>query len=631
MRHLYAIAAREVVERRMLFATATACGFIPLQSAFFGLPGHDGRMVLAVATVDALLLGAAVLCGASVVGRDLAEDRLGFYFARPVSWWSIWGGKMAAAVLLSVGTALCAALPATLVEGFGGPLWRLGADRVTLAALLIVLLLVGLGHAASVAYRSRSPWLALDLVLILAVGAGGTRLVASLWHLGVLGGGAPLAALDTGVLILASAVVACLWTAGAMQVRFGRTDPRRGHAALSVALWGSTGVVLAGLWGYEVWVVAAGPSDLAAIHVAQAAPAGTWTIIAGPARHRGGFAPVLLYDTASGRYVRAGAFAEPVLSADGRRAAWFDAGLPPRRPARLRTATLDAAGAVADFALPDLEDPPRAFALSPSGARLATASPTTLTVWDLASPRVLASTPIPAGDQILQVAFVSEDAVRAFRRHEPVGRPADATLDLVEVDVPRAAAAVSLRIPTRGNAWVRMSPDTARLLVLDRIDHGVGVTLRDTKSGAAIATLVEPGTASGVNADFLSDGRIVVLENAREPRLRSFAPDGREERVVALGSVSIACDAGEIGPGEIAVSTWGASGALDTLIVDLAAGRVVRRETGLVPVESRRRLVGDPRARRAPTPDAPSLWWSRDRLVRIDPRTGVRTVVLTAG
>ena len=59
----------------------------------------------------------AIGLGASVIGEDLAERRLGFYFSRPLSGWAIWASKNLAAILITLGTGLVFVLPVALLSG----------------------------------------------------------------------------------------------------------------------------------------------------------------------------------------------------------------------------------------------------------------------------------------------------------------------------------------------------------------------------------------------------------------------------------------------------------------------------------------------------------------------------------
>jgi hypothetical protein len=250
MKHLYAIAAREIAERRALFALGLAVGLVPFLWPLNGFGGRVDREIFAAVTIDSFLLGAAALCGASVIGRDLAENRLGFYFVRPVPWWSIWGGKMLAAVGLALGSALLVALPVILVDGGAAPV---GHPFAIALAVLAAVLFVAVGHAASVAYRANSPLLILDLVLAPVVFGSGLMLVKRLVAQKALAphGWVPF---PMSIFVLAGAVSFAFLAAGAVQVRQGRTDPRRGHKALSLTLWLLLGTIVAALFGYGEWV-----------------------------------------------------------------------------------------------------------------------------------------------------------------------------------------------------------------------------------------------------------------------------------------------------------------------------------------------------------------------------------------
>ena len=62
-----------------------------------------------------------------------------------------------------------------------------------------------------------------------------------------------------GVGVAASVILA---VAPAWQLAHGRTDARRGHAALSRFVWVGLGAVLLVAAGYVAWVVSADPADL---------------------------------------------------------------------------------------------------------------------------------------------------------------------------------------------------------------------------------------------------------------------------------------------------------------------------------------------------------------------------------
>lgn len=122
---------RELSQRKNLWWAALAAGFIPMLLQV--LPGihyapAEIRDASALAISATFGLFIALLLGASVLARDLSEGRLGFDFTRPMGNVSIWAGRMSAAVLLALGGAIVAVLPATISGG--GVLRIFDADGV---------------------------------------------------------------------------------------------------------------------------------------------------------------------------------------------------------------------------------------------------------------------------------------------------------------------------------------------------------------------------------------------------------------------------------------------------------------------------------------------------------------------
>ncbi|HYN05715.1 MAG TPA: hypothetical protein VE359_24925, partial [Vicinamibacteria bacterium] len=175
MRKLLAVAARELRERWILFPASFVLGFNPLVLPAFGV---DRRVMpeLGLATSVLLGAGAAVVMGSTMLARDVSNGRLGFLFSRPLSWQTIWGGKWLAALVLVVSSGLLAAIPwmtaypLASIGGHHGDSWiRAMLDgQGALRFLLVIVLVVGFANFNATALRSRSPWLAFDLGLLLA-------------------------------------------------------------------------------------------------------------------------------------------------------------------------------------------------------------------------------------------------------------------------------------------------------------------------------------------------------------------------------------------------------------------------------------------------------------------------------
>jgi hypothetical protein len=236
---------------------------------------------------------------------------------------------------------------------------------------ILIVLAVGLANFGGTLFRSRSPWVALDLVLLLAAFWAIRRYVAPLWWYGVfVGAGAWIPAFSLTPLALA-------FVAGSVaQVAVGRTDLARAHRALPLGFWAVVGFTLASAAGYWTWVRSAGPAEVN-VQAVTRDPAGRWVYAEGSGRRQRGWYPHgFLIDTTSGRYAvrpepRRDRSQPPLgllFSADGRFAA-----LPQSDDRGAALSLFDLTGATPQLTEVALESSPppnwtTAFALSPSAA-----------------------------------------------------------------------------------------------------------------------------------------------------------------------------------------------------------------------------------------------------------------------
>ena len=90
MRHALVIARREIAEKRFVLFAALAFAALPFLLAAIPIARGSGGPRDVMDIVAGLLcigftLALALILGANVIGRDLSENRLSFYFSRPVS------------------------------------------------------------------------------------------------------------------------------------------------------------------------------------------------------------------------------------------------------------------------------------------------------------------------------------------------------------------------------------------------------------------------------------------------------------------------------------------------------------------------------------------------------------------
>jgi len=559
MKGFLAVFERELAERRLLAAMGLGFGIVavvlPLLPGFQRTGSTLAELRGGLAFAVALLLSAltAVYLGGSILASDLVERRLGFYFARPLSGWALWSGKIAAAVVLTFGTGLLALLPAVL---FGGDLslagyWslnRMGQPEGFFNVGVGLLFLLFAANAVSVMVRSRSPWIAADMGALILVWA----VLWSAWYRLVLAGVVDLARKPQGVDSVARAWAVWVWgplaalaAAGAAQVLLGRTDLRRAHRALSATLWSLLLALGIASQVFTLWMVSAGPGDLAGVTQAVAAPAGSspWIAITGPAMNRSGYNPGFLYNVDSGRVVRAGFglasrwWEAPVrISADGRRAVWLEYQERPfSSPLVLHRLDLDRPGArpvaTAISYQGIYQSMPKGFALSPDGRRIAAVRDDRLTVDDVATGRLLASVRLTGDLWSSRPAFVGPDHIRLYQfaarpsPPKPPFTPLDYDLDISELDLATGMMATTGRLSgVRGFVGIP-SPNGSRIIMRTRDQ----LQLHDARTGEPLAVL---GASKKASASFLSGGRIAVtnpsaLGGALE--LRVLAPDGVAE------------------------------------------------------------------------------------------------------
>ncbi len=619
MRGFLAVARREIVERRQVLYAAAVTSLVPLAvAAIRGLAGTDAaqlRTSIAFLAAAAFYLGIAAALGVSLIVPRIASRRIAFDLSRPVSETAIWAAGVAAATVLAVSSAVIATLP-TWLAGSTAVLGDLSEEPLPawlwlVAGLLGVPAIFAFFHFVALAFRSRSGWLAFDAASIALVGVG---LAAALSRLPSFLAPRPASHVAVGFVI--ASVVGLHW-AGRQSVVRGRTDVVRAHRAASERLWPVLGAAVVLANAYAIWVMAAGPSAVVSRGFwFRPADMGPWVEISGNAREA---SAELLYDTATGRFERTRTvdWRGPVLSGNGRRAAWVEAS-DRGGPKRLRTRALDDAnvGSVATRLL--FEGYPTLLELSEDGSRLATWENGVLAVHDLVSERTLASARVVRGEhEELRGLFVAPEVFRLYL----VG---DRAIEIMQIDARTRKLEHLGEIEGGAGLYFVTNASGSRLL-----EVGPGIRLYDGATGALLATLADEANRP-LWPRMLPDGRIVMPDAAR--RLRIFDADGREERTIELPpdcsggpSVSKVLVGGEVAPDRLVVGCGDDFAKRTIWLADLREGSIRKVAEGLTPAWA----LG---ARPALGSDATKLFYGADvrSLVRFDPVTGQRREILGA-
>src|SRR5205814_1714 len=92
-------------------------------------------------------------------------------------WWSVWGGKLLAAIVLTLAAGAIVLVPSALTGDWSLP----PAGWWGLLGIPGLLAVIGGVHAVAVGYRSRSGWFAADLALATLLGWSGGPAPAGPW------------------------------------------------------------------------------------------------------------------------------------------------------------------------------------------------------------------------------------------------------------------------------------------------------------------------------------------------------------------------------------------------------------------------------------------------------------------
>ncbi|HEV2720037.1 MAG TPA: hypothetical protein VG323_08465 [Thermoanaerobaculia bacterium] len=467
MNHVFAIAGRELAEKRFIFVAAVAFAFVAALVSL--MPGLHTNRAEAAAITSAILaanlaLGLAAMLGATIVGRDIAAGRMSFYFARPVGGAAIWFGKLAAAAVL-VAVAFTIAFTPALVAG-PHRLANLFPSVGYLGAAALVLFFGG--HTIGTMVRSRSLLIVFDFAAAVL-----TLVIAWLIVRPLLFGYAINAVIFLGKCFAAALLIAAIG-AGTWQLVDGRSDRRRSHRAFSTVFWMTVAVALLAAALFAIYIVSATPADLHGRMSALQPPRGDAAIITGDARHRFDYRPAFL----NGRRIDHPMWAR--FARDGQRAVLLEASpFSNTWEIVVRDAAHGWRAEQTKLVFPKAIWP---IVANDDVSRIAVGDGGVVTVYDTVSSRALGSFRVPSR-AFGWIFFVRPDLLRVYA--------ADA---VYEYDV--ASHALQKISDAASPRHLQVSPDGTRAIVLGQLCD---------------ARTLQPIGPADPNAHFLADGRVVTV------------------------------------------------------------------------------------------------------------------------
>jgi ABC-type transport system involved in multi-copper enzyme maturation permease subunit len=570
VKRVFIIAANEIRERRLLLVAAALLSLLPF--ALLLLPSvreQGSETVISSAgliVTCSVVFGMSLFVGTSMIGRELTERRLSFYFSKPVSAASLWFGKLAGAVATLVLCGAIVAVPSILGAQSASPA---PLDTQTMALFLYggaVTLLLTMHTVATMA-RSRSAWLLADLVLATIA----MFVTYSIFDALVAGLASSLAgAFLVGVL---ATVVAIMIAAGVWHLSRGRTDVRRNHVELSRFFWSATAIALLIASAFTVWITHPQPSDVVGPVGIDERQRGKWMIFGGPVRNRGGYHAAFCMNIENGATVRIDPrnyWGDAAATPDGR----MRAQLVRDSKANQATVLLRRFG---DRTIDEVETnvtlPAGAqLTISDDGQRVASIAGDVVQVATVADGQMLATARLPVTARGSRLFFVSGDVVRLYS-------VAESGVVISELDVRTRKVTHTGAFPAgvRSLAFA-VNGDASRLL----LQKG-GLALVDGRSGAVLRE-----TSGSDRAMFLHDDRIVGAEAGV---VSFFDRDLVLQRRVALPDIARVLFAREVAPSRMLIGGLRRVGTTLTgagwtmHLVDSNSGAVLRTERDLRPAE----------------------------------------------
>lgn len=318
MNDTLAIARRELEEKRFVFIAA-----ITLVLLVFAIPLFPRVRVAQwreIYVIGSAMVGLPFVCGlaailgATVIGRDLSDRRLSFYFTKPVATPAIWFGKVIASALLVVGTFVICMIPGMIAGREASRAVWSGDGLKSIAGLAIfAAILFFIGHVLGTIARARSAWAFVDLAAVCLLGWIGWVIVQPLVMQGAF------AMLLFVLRVFGWLLLVAVLATGAWQLARGRTDRLQSYLAMSRFLWPAVAVVVGVCGAIVAWVVLATPADVAPnAPGAFMAPTGDYAILFGGASHRRDYRAAFLIDAKTGAWSRF-TMAPSWFSADGRK------------------------------------------------------------------------------------------------------------------------------------------------------------------------------------------------------------------------------------------------------------------------------------------------------------------------
>ncbi|MBI4851124.1 MAG: hypothetical protein HY819_04780 [Acidobacteria bacterium] len=557
--NILTIATNELKSRSSLLGASAVIAVFPIifpaLGKMLGLTSDYADVgIIAYAILLCCGIGFSVLAGSSLLGTDLTNRRMSFYFVRPLSTVNVFLGKLLGAFTLVFGSGVITLLPSFIFFGNSTKQF-LTLEHMTVYGVISIFFL-GLGIVAGIIFRSKSYILGLDLALIpVALVLGGLafiRIIIAyqgsyfLEQIGLTRNFDPFALIIAfvGVIMIASSGIG---------LAFGRTDIKKVHRALSTGLWGLMMALVLSGFTFSQWIVSASPKDITRIYSGNVITGDNWLFVSGKAWGRGSHIPVFLLNFKNDSYIRIPQEAEVNISKDGSRVVWIERKgylTGEQQLVKINLKDENAKPIYTNISFPGYVS----CQLSNDGSLALVTREKLVTIFDLNNgDKELVTVHIPSFSKWpAKVFFLNSDVIRLYYRGEEVDRVTPVQIFELQIKDKKLTQVGQFSLSQYGY-YFTISENGEKLTVNNIVFNA--------KTGEELANLEKKpqiiGNTDARKIQFINNDRFVVIDSdTDEVTLKVFSKDNVEEQEISLGKAYSAYISGQLSDDELIVNLY---------------------------------------------------------------------------
>lgn len=545
LKSLFTVALREVKSRVTLFGAALVVGLFPaLFPVFskFGAPFTSNDIGIATFAVALCVVGAfSLLLGESILGRELANRQMSFYFSRPLSGTTLYVGKILGALSITIISVMLTTLPSLIF--FSSQSHQFFAPSAIEAYGVLSIFCLGIGTTAGIIFRSKSLWLIADLVftpVALVLGAFAFFVIfIAYFSPGYVSTNysknlAAYLPLGIGLLLLA---------VNGFAFSFGRSNIKQIHKSLSISFWSVIMTLIVGGYGFSQWIVSAAPDNLTNVNYVETNSKGSWVTFHGAGWGRGNYTSSYLLNVKTGNYHQLDNFSASfygiVFSADGNKAVWLEskAGVYGLLYDKFSIVKADLSTDKIKPVYTDINVSSFGqIELSDDGSRLAFIRDNMITVFDLNTDKELATVHIPLTNKIYRGGvFLTPELARFYIVDDTKRNKDSYGLVIFELNVnDKKLVEVGKATAFRFNQILLSSNNEKMILSNDELTG-----LYNAKTGELIANIYTPNKELNQRVRFIANDKIALAQvdrNAKKSTMQILSSEGQVEKTIETGN-----------------------------------------------------------------------------------------------